>query len=268
MSHGSKDPDPEDSASSGSDRCGGDSPSLVEAACAFSGGGAPIHFGRSAGGTLGFERENQVKRAGNLLQFSPSKLGVDIVRGGEHEVYWSQAAGLVHKVTFPDAFGYVIDEADGLSDRTFLNETKLQLRPALPSEYLIRWAILDAVLGMQTHFEGVLHRAKDEISLVISQRFIGETPGKMPTWEQMEEFMAGFGFSKVDPLNIRTKEIQDVTWYRQRDGVLITDVLPRNFRIDVSGVVVPIDLIVNIVPPGASCLLAAATEPFKLPRPE
>jgi hypothetical protein len=264
MSHGSKDSNPEDSASSRRDRRSGASSSLVEAARTFAGRSAPIHFGRSSGGTLGFERENQITRAGDLSQFPPSALGVDIVKGGEHEVYWSQEASLIHKVTFPDAFGYVIDEADGLSDRTFLNETKLQLRPALPSEYLIRWAILDAVFGMQTQFEGVLLRANGEISLVISQRFVGETPGAMPTWEQMEEFMAGFEFTRVPPSSIRTKEIQDVTWYRQRDGVLITDVFPRNFRIDVSGAVMPIDLVVNIVPPGASKLLPSATAPFTL----
>lgn len=266
MTHGNGLADSEDSSSPHRDRCGRTSSALVAAACSLSGESPPIHFGRSPGRTLGLEREGQITRLGLVPEFDVSALGVEIVKGGEHEVYWSEDKSMVHKVTFADSFGYIVDELEGLSERTFLNETRLQLRPALPSEYMIRWAILDEVFGVQTHFDGLLRRSRDEFSFVISQRFVGDAPGRMPTWEETEAFMTSFGFFKVDPNLVRTREVQGVTWYRQRDGVLITDALPRNFRIEAGGAVMPIDLVVNIVPPGASRLLPPATEPFSLPK--
>jgi hypothetical protein len=192
-------------------------------------------------------------------------LGDHIVKGGEHDVYWSVDRGRVHKVTYPGEFGFIIDEVSLLSDRTFQNETKLQIRPALPSEYLIRWALLDRIFGVQTEFRGVYENEGSEPSLVISQQFIGAHPGEIPEWQELEAFMSAFGFAKVDPRLIRTPEIADHTWYRNADGIIVTDAFPRNFRIDVTGAVMPVDLIVNIVPPGASKLLATAAKPFKFP---
>lgn len=51
-------------------------------------------------------------------------------------------------------------------------------------------------------------------------------------------------------------EVAEVTWYRQRDGILITDAHSRNFRKDTtSGALVPVDLVVTTVPAGVPQVL-------------
>ncbi|TLD70029.1 hypothetical protein FEM03_14975 [Phragmitibacter flavus] len=169
------------------------------------------------------------------------------------------------KVTLPGYYGRTMDEDVLFDSRTFLNVSKLKLRDALPAEYLARWALLDHVFGLETEFEGIVRLGNAEPRMAISQAFIG-VGQTVPELEDVEALMMAMGFEKVDAKLIANPENQYCTWYRQRDGILITDAFPRNFRKDgATGAVMPVDLMVNVVPPGGSVLLADAIEPFILP---
>jgi hypothetical protein len=185
-----------------------------------------------------------------------------IAVGGEHIVHRTADSLRIVKITLPGVFGRIIDEDRLFDSRTFLNSLKLKLRGALPSEYLARWALLDILFGLQTKFEGIYQEDGHEPQMVISQPFIGEF---MPELEDVEALMEAMGFGKVEAKHSINPENADCTWYRQHDGILITDAFPRNFRLDREGAIIPIDLMINLVPPGASKILPPATEPFTLP---
>lgn len=245
-------------------RPGGGARALLEAAASLAGAGASIGFGGSKAGALGLERENQIARLSLLPRFD-GNTGELLAEGGEHAVYFAEERSIVTKIALPDIFGYVVDEEKMMDDRTFMQVPRLKHRHSLPSEYFVRWAILDQVFGLQTEFCGIMERDKDCPSIVIQQPFIGAEETDIPSWEQLEEFFAAHGFARVDDKHIADPRIKGAVWYRQRDGLLMSDAFPRNFRVDTGGVVIPIDLIVNIVPPGASQILPSATEPFQLP---
>lgn len=67
----------------------------------------------------------------------------------------------------------------------------------------------------------------------------------------------------MDDQHIINPEVHGVTWYRQRDGILVTDAHARNFRRDLDSVIILVDLVIALVPPGASTLLPAATQPWR-----
>lgn len=58
--------------------------------------------------------------------------GEPIGAGGEHELWHSENGSHVSKFTINDQFGYVMDQQNGNRGH------KPHLRPALPSEYLLR----------------------------------------------------------------------------------------------------------------------------------
>ena len=234
---------------------------LLESAALFCGVRGALRFGRDQVRPFPEEREREVARLGAL----PHYLSGDMTRiavGGEHIVHRTADSLRIVKITLPGVFGRIVDEDWLFDSRTFLNSWKLKLRDALPSEYYTRWALLDVLFGLQTQFEGIHQEDGHEPQLVISQPFIGEF---MPDLEDVEALMKAMGFEKVDAKHIINPVNGDCTWYRQRDGLLITDAFPRNFRLDREGAIIPIDLMINIVPPGASKILPPATEPFTLP---
>ena len=236
---------------------------LLESAALFCGVRGALRFGRDQVCPFPEEREREVAKLGAL----PHCLSGDMTRiavGSEHIVHRTADSLRIVKITLPGVFGRIVDEDRLFDSRTFLNSWKLKLRDALPSEYFTRWALLDVLFGLQTQAEGIHQDDGREPQLVISQPFIGEF---MPDLEDVESLMKAMGFSKVDAKNVINPENEDCTWYRQRDGLLITDAFPRNFRLDREGAIIPIDLMINIVPPGASKILPPATEPFTLPPP-
>lgn len=240
----------------------GDSAYLLESAAVLGGVRGAFRFGRYQNRTFPEELAQQVE-AFSRLPSCELEQAIPIAAGGEHEVYRTADSMRVVKATLSGVFGRVMDEDVLLDPRTFLNQPRLKLRGALPCEYLARWVVLSSVFGLQTRFEGVYRTSLTaEPQLVISQPFIGE---HMPDLEDVENLMLAHGFTKVEASHVINPENQDVTWYRQRDGLLITDAFARNFRMDgQTGAVIPIDLMVNIVPPGVSKLLPRATEPFTL----
>lgn len=162
----------------------------------------------------------------------------------------------VLKHTLPGFYGRVVDEVKLLDARTFLNRPKLTLRGALPSEYLRRWAVLTDIFGLPTSYQGKTGEDAAEPQMAVAQPYIEQDDDDPALIEDVTAFMEAHGFAKIDPVSIAIPEVAEVTWYRQRDGILITDAHARNFRKDTtSGALVPIDLVVTTVPAGASQLL-------------
>jgi len=170
--------------------------------------------------------------------------------GGEHVVFVPASPDIVIKHTLPGFYGRILDEKSLLDPRTFLNRKQLAMRGALPSEYLLRWAVMADVFGLATRYLGRTE-GKDEPCMAVSQPFIVELPEDPATLEDVAALMEAHGFSCVDPAIIVNPEIKEVTWYRQRDGLLITDAHARNFRKDTEGLIFPIDLVITVVAPGA-----------------
>jgi hypothetical protein len=239
---------------------------LLIAAKNLTGEGSPFRFGGRADGSFGLERDRQVAALGLFPAFVGS-IGELLAKGGEHIVHFSEDRSSVLKFAHPDSYGFVIDEESLMDTKTRLMRPLLKHRPSLPSEYLFRWALLDSVFGLVTSFEGMRKVKGNNFSIVISQPFIGmeESDDDVPEWDEVVAFLTAFGFDPVDDVHVAYKEIKGAVWYRQKDGILISDVFPRNFKRDETGAVFPIDVVVNIVPPGASQILPLATEPFTLP---
>jgi hypothetical protein len=244
-------------------RRGGASAYLRTSIHALTGGEGYFHFGGSQGRTAAEAREEQLAHIASLPKFDGG-IGDHIATGGEHVVHLSASGQRVLKFRLSGDYGFCLDEKTLFDSRTFLNRPQLFHRHALPSEYLWRWLVLRKVFGLRTELEGVTTRPDGTLALVISQPFIGES---MPAWDEVEFVLTGLGFLRVDNAHLPMPEMHDVVWYRQRDGVLISDAYPRNFRLESSGALIPIDLVVTIVPPGASNILPPATEPFALQNP-
>jgi hypothetical protein len=114
--------------------------------------------------------------------------------------------------------------------------------------------VLHDVFGIATTYQGKVEQ-DGEPQLVVAQPYIVEAADDPATDGDATAFMQAHGFSRVDSCDIVNPEIKDVTWYRQRDGLLITDAHARNFRKDYNGVIIPIDLIVTTLPAGTTKLL-------------
>lgn len=223
---------------------------LLAAAARLSGGDAPFSSGR------GSERAFPVAREGELKCLKAESLAPQPVLpffadGGEHRIFASNERRSVIKHTLPGFYGRILDEKSLLDPRTFLNRKQLAMRGALPSEYLRRWAVVADVFGLITQYVGKTDSEEREPQMAICQPFVPEAEDDPATLEDVAALMEAHGFVRVDPAIIVNPEIKDVTWYRQRDGLLITDAHARNFRKDLEGYIIPIDLVVTTITPGA-----------------
>lgn len=176
---------------------------MLVAAKSLAGEGPPFRYGWRADGSFGLERERQVEALSALPVFAGS-MGEFLDDGGEHIVHFSQDRSRVIKMAHPNSYGYVVDEESLMDTWTLMMRAQLKHRRALPSEYLFRWALLDAVFGLVTTFEGTRQIADGEPSLVISQPFIGveDRDDDVPEWDDVNEFLTAHGFLKVDDRHI------------------------------------------------------------------
>lgn len=157
-----------------------------------------------------------------------------------------------------------MDEVMLLDPRTFLVRPKLTLRGALPSEYLRRWAIMADVFGVPTNYLGNVANPSGEPQMVVVQPYVDQADSDPALIEDIAVYLSANGFEKVDPSMVALPEVADVTWYRQSDGILLSDAHARNFRKETTtGALVPVDLVLNLVPPGTSKLLPPATSPWQ-----
>ena len=227
---------------------------LLAAATRVAGGNAPLGFGRSSQQQLPAAQEVELKTL--LLEpVAPIPRSPVFAEGGEHRVFGSKVESELIKHTLPGFYGRIMDERVLLDPSTFLSKPKLAMRGALPSEYLRRWAVMADVFGMVTNYLGRVEGSGTEPTIAVSQTYIVEREDDPATLDDVVALMMPHGFVPVHPRLIVNPDVQQVTWYRQGDGLLITDAHARNFRKDPEGVIFPIDLVISIVPPGASALL-------------
>jgi hypothetical protein len=230
--------------------------SLLAAASRLAGGDAPFSSGRNSERLYPVAREGELNRLRSET-LAPLPTVPFFADGGEHRVFGSSEDRIIIKHTLPGFYGRILDEKSLLDPRTFLHRKQLAMRGALPSEYLLRWAVMADVFGLATRYLGRTE-GKDEPCMAVSQPFIVELPEDPATLDDVAALMEAHGFSCVDPAIIVNPEIKDVTWYRQRDGLLITDAHARNFRKDTEGLIFPIDLVITVVAPGAFTTLPQA----------
>lgn len=144
-----------------------------------------------------------------------------------------------------------MDETKLLDSRTFRNKTRLMMRAALPSEYLRRWAVMDDVFGMTTRDFGKVTGTDREPQMAVEQPFIPTNENLPATLEDAAAFFTAHGFDRVNDQHIVNPEVHGVAWYRQRDGILVTDAHARNFRRDLDRVIIPMDLVIALLPAAA-----------------
>jgi hypothetical protein len=174
--------------------------------------------------------------------------------GGEHDVWIGEPPATVIKHTLDGFYGRTIDEKELLDPHRWVTHSQLYLRNALPSEYFLRWHIAETVFGLPTNYLG--RNGLSPPKIAISQPFIDQDPEDQATETDVFNFMAAHGFEKVAAESIAVPEIANVTWYRQTDGILISDAHPRNFRKDENtGTLIPVDLMLTVVPKGTSKIL-------------
>lgn len=227
---------------------------LLAAAARLAGGNAALCFGRSSQREFPAALEREL-RALREEPVAPAPQVPLFAEGGEHRVYGTLEDKELIKHTLPGTFGRIMDERSLLDPRTFLSRPKLIVRGALPSEYLRRWAIMADVFGMVTTYLRRVHLTDLAVQMAVTQVYIVEQADDPTTPTDIAEFFAVHGFERVKPELIVNPEVQHVTWYRQRHGILVTDAHARNFRKDTEGVLFPIDLVIALVPAHASTLL-------------
>ncbi len=232
---------------------------LLQSAARLAGAGHSLHFGCQSGKLIPAARASELSRLSEELEVGTPDYPPSFI-GGEHTVFIPDQSETVVKHTLPGFYGRIMDETKLLDARTFQNKTRLMMRAALPSEYLRRWAVMTDVFGMPTHYRGKVTGSDRDPQMAVEQPFIPEDESLPASLEDAAAFFTAHGFERVSDEHIINPEVHGVTWYRQRDGILVTDAHARNFRRDLDGVIIPVDLVIALAPPGASALLPAATK--------
>lgn len=113
---------------------------------------------------------------------------------------------------------------------------KLDVREALPSEYLERLDLQNALFGDDVRIEGILKNGK----LVISQSLI---QGMDPTEKEVEAFLKGLGWKRV-PANLQLlpNNLMATAWGHAAEKVVMVDARPPNFKKTKGGAILAIDL--------------------------
>jgi excinuclease UvrABC ATPase subunit len=163
--------------------------------------------------------------------------GEHIGGAGEHEVYHNDGSDRVWKSTNNRQFGYVVDQT---SDN---KRNKLALRPALPSEYLLRLGSQNLVFGDRIVVEGFRVGAVPQI--LTSQQ---EVDHGRPTQEEVDAFMHQSGFVQLDTEMLTSTFFTKRFWYRASDSIVTADANPENFSRVGKINIVPIDLIIHPYP--------------------
>lgn len=100
--------------------------------------------------------------------------------GSEHTVLVSSESANVFKVLLPQCFG----------EFYFVDNGKMNQRKCSPLEYLVRMSIWDQLFGNAPALLGVT----DAGQIVTMQQYI---EGEVPTQDQVNEYLAGIGFTPV-----------------------------------------------------------------------
>ncbi len=235
---------------------------MLAAAARICGENAPVYFGPEWKRQFASAREGQLKALSLEQAANPPPSPLPTFTGGEHLVFEDETKTTVLKHTLPGFYGRTVDESVLLDARTFQNRRVLTFRGALPSEYLRRWAVLQDIFGLPTVYQGKVGDGP-EPQMAVAQPYIEQDDSDPPTLADVAAFMQAYGFTKIPPHVLAVPEVTDVTWYRQSDGILVTDAHARNFRKDLDGVIIPIDLVVTLIPKGGSQVLPDPTDVWR-----
>ena len=156
----------------------------------------------------------------------------------EHVVYFGEPGSRVIKCTMPGRFGW-----EHGSNGKYGNHCQ-----ATPLFYLQRLELMNQEFPTDLRFEGIAF-GKPEFGnegdlspyIVTSQRFIEREEGKNqhPSEMEIEVFMKKLGFKLIDG--------SCYNWFRESDGIIVTDTKMFNFINSHAGIV-PIDLIIGKIP--------------------
>ncbi len=195
---------------------------------------------------LRVEGARQREELDRMAVKSPGDGRQRVGHGGEHEVSLSADGRMAIKETLPDGYGFVATEDTSNGSPTD-ELTGLRLRPALPSEYMLRQAIIRHVFGVPIKLLRVAKRPSGAPVIETEMPWIkGDTH---PEEADITKFMEDHGFVKVDDKQIADPQLKGITWYRAVDHLLATDAKPQNFKVNPeNGDIVPLDLIVGVHP--------------------
>jgi len=187
-------------------------------------------------------REAESRRQRETLTSAAERIdlpGRFVASEGEHLVHGDAEGGLAHKATNNGRFGFVLDQDEWDA------HGKLSPRPALPSEYLWRLGLQNAVFGDAIRLTGIAQGADGPASIHTSQPWV---VGTAPTLDEIAGFMESAGFVQV-PGELFAKRVpKSLAWYRAVDGVLVYDAKPNNFSKSAEGAIDPIDLVISLYP--------------------
>lgn len=162
---------------------------------------------------------------------------------GEHRGFYDLASDRWIKLTLAGRAGYTLDaqeEVPGVRGR-------LETRPATPAEYLERLRLANEKFGDGIRFLGMVE-GSEGWHLVTSQPNV---PGGPPQLREIEQFFRANGF----------RQINDKTWFRAADRLLVGDAHVANLKRTKQGDIVPFDLLIR---EARGALLRAVEAPAKL----
>ena len=220
------------------DGSGGNAQSAREATRALLGGSPEASFGWDRDG--GRRRRGDAERAYLRRLAKPeTDKGEKKGSGGEHTVFHRSGEDRVTKATHSGNYGQVLDQMG--PEQGY----RLNLRPALPSEYLIRVGLANKIFGDGVRLVGYEH-TPDGPSIVTTQPFL---EGPHPSKEQVDTTLRALGFEPLSERLYDTKTLNKTKrpWYRARDGVMIVDAKRQNFVLH-NGKVLPVGLMIQIMP--------------------
>lgn len=142
-------------------------------------------------------------------------------RGGEHVVHFDEKKQRFLKATRPEAqLGY------GIAHGSFS-------QGATPGEYLDRLVIHNEIFNDDIRLERIV-ACGEKLSIVTSQPFI---KGRDAAAQEIDSYMSRKGFEKIG----------DGAFYHAEEGLYVHDILPKNAKLDVNGMVQPIDPVIQRV---------------------
>ncbi|HCN75803.1 MAG TPA: hypothetical protein DIT13_01250 [Verrucomicrobiales bacterium] len=163
--------------------------------------------------------------------------GEPIGQGGEHEVWHTENGTHVSKFTIHNQFGYVVDQEN--DNRA----NKLRLRPALPSEYLMRLGTQNAVFGDAITLQGI--RAGSIPSIITAQPYADQ--GR-PSQADVDAFLWQSGFIRLPDEMMMGQFSHKPFWWRPAGSILVGDSNPENYSRISDDIIVPIDVISHPFP--------------------
>jgi len=161
-------------------------------------------------------------------------------RGGEHNVYRiaNDPEHVIKMSLSGSGAGFVLSEKrshDGGAAAAELGMARSSLR-----DYIQRLQLANEYFRDDMKVLGVLFdEAAWQQKLVHQQRYRGE---QASTSGEIDAMMKKYGFQRLKDANLG-KALIGVTYYHQKNNILVSDCLPKNFR-TVNGEAVPFDIVI------------------------